>query len=143
MAAAPTMLAVTPTPTVASRLAGPSTERTVSPGVARPPSNRMSTSAITPTVWANVTSLKRIHARPSSPITIPMPRKSSSPGTWSRSARRVPPARPGADLPRRAGWHRPGGAGAWGGGDRAPPVSQETDAPRLGIRGGCRRIPLP
>jgi hypothetical protein len=81
MAAAPTMLAVTPTPTVASRLAGPSTDRTVSLGVARPPSNRISTRAMTPTVWANVTSLKRIHARPSSPMIIPMPRKTRRPGT--------------------------------------------------------------
>src|SRR5215210_4385804 len=94
-AASPTMTAVATVPVVASETAGARTGRISDHPAARPPSNRISASATTPTVRVSSKSSKSISPSPSEPIAIPRPRKSTSPGTRSRpaaSAARIPSA---------------------------------------------------
>src|SRR5829696_9791700 len=94
-AASPTTTAVTIVPTVASEIAGPTTGRISGHPAARPPSNRISVSAMIPTVRVSSKSSKSISPSPSEPIAIPSARKSTSPGTRRRpaaSAARIPSA---------------------------------------------------
>src|SRR5918999_2806393 len=86
VAASPTTAAVISVPNVASEMLGQSTGRISPQPAARPPSNRIRTSAITPIVRASSTSSKSIQPSPSEPISIPNPRNSTRPGMRRRPA---------------------------------------------------------
>ena len=90
---AATTAPVTSTPTVESASAGPTAPRRSSRRVRRPPSKRMRVRAATAMPWASPVASNRIQASPSSLTSIPSPRRSRPPGTFSRSAR-PEPARP-------------------------------------------------
>ena len=92
--------AVSPTPTAVRIVPANASERLVdstgriSPQPAlRPPSKRISATAMMPIVWASSTSSmlvpKSSQPSPSEPISIPRPRNSTRPGTPSRPATRV------------------------------------------------------
>ena len=94
-AAMPVTTAVTSVPSVAMLSAEPSTGLISWTPAARPPSKRISASAMTPIRRASSKSEKEISPRPSEPTSMPTPRKSTSPGTRSRPASREA-ARPSA-----------------------------------------------
>ena len=89
-AARPAATAVTVVPSVASDAAVPSTGRISDQPAVRPPSKRIRTRAIVPSVRASSASLNSIPPIPSEPASIPSPRKSSRPGIRIRSASRAP-----------------------------------------------------
>ena len=89
-AAMPASAAVTAVPTVASEAAVPSTGRISDQPAVSPPSKRISTSAIVPSVRASSVSLNSIPPIPSEPASIPSPRNSSRPGMRTRSASSAP-----------------------------------------------------
>jgi hypothetical protein len=79
-----TMHIVPITPTVASSPAGAIERRSVSTGVFRPPSNRISASAADPARNAKPKSSNAMPPNPSDPAAMPSPRKTSPTGTRSR-----------------------------------------------------------
>ena len=85
-AANPVTTAVISVPGSASPIAGRSTGRISPQPAVSPPSNRISASAITPIVSARWKSSNAIRPRPSDPIAMPSPRKSTSPGSRTRPA---------------------------------------------------------
>ena len=89
-AARPAITAVTTVPTVASEAAVPSTGRISDQPAVSPPSKRIRTRAIVPSVRASSASSNSIPPIPSEPASMPRPRKSSSPGMRTRSASRAP-----------------------------------------------------
>ncbi len=90
-AAKPVTIAVTSTPTVASREAVRSTGRRPRHAVVSPPSKRIATSPTTPMVRASSGSSSGIPPGPSEPSSIPSPRKTTRSGS---------PVRPAANAPR-------------------------------------------
>ncbi len=89
-AAKPASSAVASVPTVASDAAVPSTGRISDQPEVIPPSKRINTSAIVPSVRARSAFEKSIPPTPSEPASIPSPRNSSNPGIRTRSASRAP-----------------------------------------------------
>ena len=82
----PVTAAVTSVPTSARPAAGRRTGRISPQPAARPPSNRISASATTPTASASLKSSKWIQPMPSDPTSMPSPRNSTRPGSRKRPA---------------------------------------------------------
>jgi hypothetical protein len=89
-AASPAMHAVATVPIVASEAAVPSTGRISGQPALSPPSKRIRTRAIVPSVRASSASSNLIPPIPSEPATMPRARNSNSPGMRTRSASRAP-----------------------------------------------------
>ena len=85
-AARPVITAVITVPIVASDTAVPSTGRICGQPAVSPPSKRIRTRPIVPRVRVSSASVNSTPPIPSEPISIPSPRKSSRPGTRTRSA---------------------------------------------------------
>ena len=85
-AASPASAEVTMVPTIASEIAVPSTGRISRHPAVSPPSKRISTRPIVPSVRVSSTSSNSTPIGPSLPTSIPRPRKSTRPGTRTRSA---------------------------------------------------------
>ena len=86
IAAAPVISAVRTVPRVASETAVPSTGRISVQPALRPPSNRIRTRPMVPSVRVSSASSNSTPPMPSEPASIPRPRNSSRPGTRTRSA---------------------------------------------------------
>ena len=98
-AAKPVTTAVISVPTSARLSAGRSTGRISAQPAARPPSNRISASAMTPTDSANAKSSKSIQPSPSDPMSMPSPRNSTRPGSRRRPAISEAPSAAASSAP--------------------------------------------